>query len=111
MIKNLAHTSLNLNMHIVGSGNNTSLKLGDNLYVSLIIARPFPSNKPNESNKTNLLSTFPTDEILAYDMELFLSNESKEKGLRLKDLGLLSGENSILYDNSNFEEQHDHNDT
>ena len=37
-------------------------------------------------------------------MELFLSNESKEKGLRLKDLGLLSGENTILYDSSNSEE-------
>ena len=29
------------NMHIIGSGKCTSLKLGDNLYVSLIIARPF----------------------------------------------------------------------
>ena len=33
-------------MHIIGSGNGTSLKLGDNLYVSLIIARPFPLNEP-----------------------------------------------------------------
>ena len=47
-----------------------------------------------------MLCTFPTDEILAYDVELFLSNESKEQGLRLKDLGLLSGENTILYDSS-----------
>ena len=79
--------------------------------MSLLIARPFPSNKPNESDKTNLISTFPTDEILAYDMELFLTNESKGKGLRLKNLGLLSGEDSIIYDNSNFDEQHDHNET
>ncbi|TVP40392.1 hypothetical protein [Candidatus Nitrosocosmicus arcticus] len=96
-------------MNVVGSGNNTSLKLGDNLYVSLIIARPFPSNEFNESNKPNLLPTFPTDEILAYDLELFLPNESKEKGIRLKDLGLLSGENTILYDSPKSEELYNNN--
>ena len=96
-------------MQMIGSGNGTSLKLGDNLYVSLLIARPFPLNEPNEPNKSNLLSTFPTDEILAYDMELSLSNEGKEKGLCLKDLGLLSGENTILYDSSNSDELHNHN--
>ena len=88
-------------MQIIGSGHRASLKLGDNLYVSLIIARPFSLNEPHESDKPNLLSNFPTDEILSYDMELFLSKESKEKGLRLKNLGLLSGENTILYDCSN----------
>ena len=46
---------------------------------------------------------------LAYDVELFLSNESKEQGLRLKDLGLLSGENTILYDVPNPEELNNHN--
>src|SRR6476619_7328526 len=61
-----------VNMHIIGSGKSTSLKLGDNLYVSLIIARPFSSNGYVTYNKTNLLCTFPTDEILAYDVELFL---------------------------------------
>ncbi len=85
-----------LNMHIIGSGNDRSLKIGENLYVSLIIARPFSSSHIDEYNNPNLLSTFPTDEILAYDLELFLPNGSKEKGLRLKDLGLLSGENTIL---------------
>ena len=89
--------------------NRASLKLGDNLYVSLIIARPFSLNEHNEYNKTNLLSNFPTDEILAYDMELFLSSESKEQGLRSKDLGLLSGENTILYDSPNSEELNNHN--
>src|SRR6476620_8850743 len=58
------------NMHPIGSGKSTSLKLGDNLYVSLIIARPFSSNEYDTDDKTNLLCTFPTDEILAYDMEL-----------------------------------------
>jgi hypothetical protein len=100
-------------MHIMGSGNGTSLKLGDNLYVSLIIARPFPLNEPIEPiepNRPNLLSTFPMDEILAYDMELSLSNEGKEKGLRLKDLDLLSGENTILYDSCDSGELHNYND-
>ncbi|MDQ3083393.1 MAG: hypothetical protein M3Q77_01095 [Thermoproteota archaeon] len=96
-------------MNVIGSGNNTSLKLGDNLYVSLIIARPFPSNEFDESNKPSLLSTFPTDEILAYDLKLFLPSESTEKGLRLKDLGLLSGENTILYESPNSEEPYNHN--
>jgi hypothetical protein len=95
-------------MNVIGSGNTTSLKLGDNLYVNLIKARPFPSNEHIGSNKPNLISNFPTDEILAYDIELFLSNESEEKGLRLKDLGLLSGENTILYDSSNSDELHHH---
>ena len=97
------------NMHLIGSGKSTSLKLGDNLYVSLIIARPFSSNEYDTDNKTNLLCTFPTDEILAYDVELFLSSEIKEQGLRLKDLGLLSGENTILYDSPNSEIFNDHN--
>jgi hypothetical protein len=96
------------NMHIIGSGKCTSLKLGDNLYVSLIIARPFPYNEFNIDNKTNMLCTFPTDEILSYDVELFLSSESKEQGLRLKDLGLLSGENTLLYDSPNPEELNNH---
>jgi len=96
-------------IHIMGSGNGTSLKLGDNLYVSLIIARPFPLNEPVEPDIPNLLSTFPMDEILAYDIELSLSNEGKEKGLRLKDLGLLSGENTILYDSCDSGELHNHN--
>ncbi|HKU83845.1 MAG TPA: hypothetical protein VJP58_07365 [Candidatus Nitrosocosmicus sp.] len=96
------------NMHIIGSGKSTSLKLGDHLYVSLIVARPFPLNENNEDDKTNMLPTFPTEEILAYDVELYLTDESKEKGLRLKDLGLLSGENTILYDNSDSRELDDH---
>ena len=66
-------------------------------------------NSNNEYNKPNLLSTFPTDEILAYDLELFLPDGSKEKGLRLKDLGLLSGENTILYKSADSEELPDHN--
>ena len=43
------------NIHIIGSGKSTSLKLGDNLYVSLIIARPFSSNEYNTDNKINLV--------------------------------------------------------
>ncbi len=96
-------------MIIIGCGSGTSLKLGDNLYVSLIIARPFPLNGRNGPNGPNLSSNFPTDEILAYDMELYLSNESKDNGLRLKDLGLLSGENNIVYGNSTSDQLHDHN--
>jgi hypothetical protein len=70
-------------MNVIGRGNTTSLKLGDNLYVSLIKAKPLPSNGPIGSNTPNLISNFPTDEIRAYDMELFLSKEIKVKGLRL----------------------------
>jgi hypothetical protein len=97
------------NMHIIGKGNDISLKLGENLYVSLIVARPLSFAQIKEYDRPDLLSTFPTDEILAYDLELFLSDESKEKGLHLKDLGLLSGENSILYENPDFKETPAHN--
>ncbi|MDN5847376.1 MAG: hypothetical protein L0H53_14010 [Candidatus Nitrosocosmicus sp.] len=96
-------------MHIIGSGNITSLKLGDNLHVSLITARPFPLDEHNAANEISLLSTFPTEEILAYDVDLFLLKEIKEKGLRLKDLGLLSGENIILYDSSDADVLQNHN--
>jgi hypothetical protein len=98
-----------LNMYIVGEGNDSSLKLGENLYVSLIVARPLSFTQIKEYNRADLLSAFPTDEILAYDLELFLPDGSKEKGLNLKDLGLLTGENSILYENPDSKETPDHN--
>lgn len=84
-------------MHLIGYGINSPLKLGDNLYVNLIIARPSFSDGTKESSEQLNRLNFPTGELLAYDIELLLSKENKEKVLCLKDLGLLSGEDTILY--------------
>jgi hypothetical protein len=68
----------------VGSGIAKSLRLGQHLHVALVVARP-----ENASDRN-----FPTDEILAYDIEV---TDDSGKTMTLKDLNLLSGKNSIVY--------------
>jgi hypothetical protein len=72
----------------VGSGITKSLRLGQHLYVALVIARPIGSASEKR---------FPTDELLAYDIEVV--DDDSGKIMTLKDLGLLSGKNSIVYAN------------
>src|SRR5689334_283920 len=60
------------------------------LHVALVIALPVNNNKSKGMEKTN---RFPTNEILGYDIEIFLDNDSQV--MRLNDLGLLAGENCI----------------
>jgi hypothetical protein len=72
----------------VGSGITKSLRLGQHLYVALVIARPIGSASEKR---------FPTDELLAYDIEVV--DDDSGKIMTLKDLGLLSGKNSIAYAN------------
>ena len=74
----------------IGLGTATTVRLGQMLYVALVIASPINSNKGD-----NEYDTFPADEILAYDIEIFLDNINR--GMRLNDIGLLSGERSIAY--------------
>jgi hypothetical protein len=81
---------------IIGSGTTVSLRLGDHLHVALVNAHP--SSTEEDQNA----ALFPTDELLAYDIEIVDQESGNSKNL--KDLGLLSGRNSIAYTG-----QHDNN--
>ena len=76
----------------VGVGIAEPLRLGEQLYVTVVIAKPI--QRP-EARADLEKVPFPTDELLAYDLEIYF--EGSAKGCRLKDLGLLSGKNSIIY--------------
>jgi hypothetical protein len=65
----------------LGSGAAKTVRLGENLYVSLATAVPAGEG-------------FPVDELLAYDLEVL---EGAGKGNGLSDFGLVGGENSIVY--------------
>jgi hypothetical protein len=91
----------NNNTSPIGFGSTRSIRLGENLYIGLVVARPL---QPTSSNK--ITSNFPTDELLAYDIEITYHIDSdpdhyQKKSERLKDLGLLGGKNSIVYSNNN----------
>jgi hypothetical protein len=86
----------------IGFGSTKSIRLGENLYVGLVVARPLQSTSDGNTN------SFPTDELLAYDIEItynidFHMNGYQKKCERLKDLGLLSGEKSIVYNKDNLD--------
>ena len=75
----------------IGIGTTKTLRLGQMLHVALVIALPINTNK---------IERFPADEILAYDIEIFV--DSASRGTRLNDLGLLSGESSIAYNQTSI---------
>ncbi len=66
----------------VGSGDAKSVKAGRNLFVHLIPAMPDAD-------------AFPTDELLAYDIEITVDGSEPE---RLADLGLLDGPVKLTYE-------------
>ena len=96
---NLAQ-SANHKLQAIGKGVNLPLQLGDNLFVNLIVAKPLGNYNENASHQNDKNSLeFPTNELLAYDLELKIQSEvDKNEVFTLRDLGLLSGKNSILYD-------------
>jgi hypothetical protein len=78
----------------IGSGVTSSLPLGEHLHVALVIARPNGFEKDSEpADKLG----FPTDTLLAYDIEIIGMGDVK--GRRLKELGLTTGRNAIVYVN------------
>jgi hypothetical protein len=77
----------------IGIGTTKTLRLGQMLHVALVIASPII-----KSDGIQNINRFPTDEMLAYDIEIFVDDDSR--GMRLNDLGLLSGESSIAYNNN-----------
>lgn len=75
----------------IGSGVTKSLQLGECLHVALIVAH---SLSERDATSTTL---FPTDTLLAYDLEIRTTDDDNSTGKRLADLGLSSGKNSITY--------------
>ena len=88
----------NQNSHLtepIGSGIAKSRRLGERLHVILAVARPIELRR-NQSSASEV-TYFPCDELLAYDIEVIFDNDSKNTSMRLKDLGLVNGKNSIVY--------------
>ena len=78
----------------IGFGVTKSLRLGDHFHIALVVARPTIFEQDRHS-ATNI--GFPTDTLLAYDLEIFELADTKSRGKRLADLGLTSGKNAIVY--------------
>ena len=76
----------------IGIGTTATLRLGQMLHVALVIALPINNDKKEGIENIN---RFPADEILAYDVEIFLDSNSNSQAIRLNDLGLLAGEGAI----------------
>ncbi|MDQ3902801.1 MAG: hypothetical protein M3247_03980, partial [Thermoproteota archaeon] len=85
----------------IGVGIAEPLKLGEQLYVALVIAKPVQVLKSIAYDDLQEV-LFPTDELLAYDLEICDKNGSAKEGCRLKDLGLLTGKNSVVYQDQQF---------
>jgi hypothetical protein len=106
---------------IIGIGDTKSLRLGERLHIALVSAHPFKpetANVPkniniNNTADTNFASTydaeFPTDELLAYDIEITYNNGQSIESRKLKDLGLIDGKNSIAYNDRNSDKNNINN--
>jgi hypothetical protein len=86
----------------IGTGCAKSVRLGKNLYIVLVTAKPISNAPPSISTMEK--SSLPEGELLAYDVIITLQdangkNNGRISSLRLNDLGLLSGINSIIYNN------------
>ncbi|HEU4823661.1 MAG TPA: hypothetical protein VFS97_09590 [Nitrososphaeraceae archaeon] len=79
----------------IGSGIAKSRRLGEHLHVILAVVRPIKLRR--SQNSASEQTCFPSDELLAYDIEVLLDNDSKNTSMRLKDFGLVNGKNSIVY--------------
>jgi hypothetical protein len=83
----------------IGLGSAQSIRLGEELYIGLVIVHPIQPDKESNRSSNDIKKRFPTDELLSYDIEVTYctnSNQQKKKE-RLKDFGLLSGKNTIVY--------------
>jgi hypothetical protein len=94
----------------IGLGSTHTIRLGERLHIGMVRVRPKTKlDNDRHSNSTEKLS-FPTDTLLAYDIEISYyddyddsisidDNNAIKKTQSLNDLGLLSGDNSIIYNN------------
>ena len=82
----------------VGFGVAKSVQLGKHLHIALVVVRPAGSEQNQESA---MRASFPTDTLLAYDIEIIRMNDAQGQGQgqgkRLAELGLTSGTNTIVY--------------
>lgn len=86
----------------IGTGYAKSVRLGKNLYIVLVTAKPI-SDAP-QSISTMEKGSLPEGELLAYDVIITRQdangkNNGSVSSQRLNDLGLLSGIHSIVYNN------------
>ncbi|MBV9178357.1 MAG: hypothetical protein JO297_15125 [Nitrososphaeraceae archaeon] len=101
----------------IGLGSTHTIRLGERLHVGMVRVRPKTQTQKVDNNRHSNSTekfTFPTDTLLAYDIEISYyeddnnddasigvdNNDVMKKTQRLNDLGLLSGDNSIIYNNN-----------
>ena len=89
--------------NVIGFGTAESIKLGDHLHIGLVTAHPIITSTDSDAFQGKK-STFPTDELLSYDLEIayYLDNLSCKETKRLRELGLLDGKNTIAYSTTNM---------
>jgi len=100
--KSTKDTSNGRHIRPIGVGTAESIKLGEQLHIGLVIVYPSRVDTSEELSQ-DVKPTFPTDELLAYDLEVTydLNNlRDNKESKRLKDFGLLSGINTIVYEDS-----------
>jgi hypothetical protein len=58
----------------IGLGTAQSIRLGEQLHIGLVIVRPIQldieGNRSSSSKENNVKASFPTDDLLAYDIEV-----------------------------------------
>jgi hypothetical protein len=93
-----------INVKAIGLGSAGSLRLGEHLYIGLVTALPIQEGEEDDNNNEVVNNDshptkvgFPIDDLLAYNIELSCKDGYVKKSETLKDLGLLSGNNSIIY--------------
>jgi hypothetical protein len=108
---------------VIGIGNAESIQLGERLHIALVATHPLSPEMTNVTNNTGLNNTadtdvdstdnteFPTDELLAYDIEFTYNNSNSKESRRLKDFGLLDGKDSIVYNNHRYDKDNHDSDT
>jgi hypothetical protein len=117
-----ANNNVKIGAQVIGRGTAKSLRLGEHLHIALVVAHPLRAEKVNmkdeigTSNYTTDISTgtihvdkigYPTDKLLAYDIEVTYTSDSSGKSHRLKDFGLVYGKNSIVYSNNRQPHRYD----
>lgn len=79
----------------IGFGITKSLQLGEQLYIALVIVRP---NGFEQNRESSVASGFPTETLLAYDIEISEASNVNSHGKWLAELGLTTRSDAIVYE-------------